>query len=206
MTLGRRKRVAKPPEARRADILRAGKLVFSTTGFAEAKIADIAEAASIGKGTFYLHFRTKDHVLGALWQEYIDAFHRKAEAILARNGAWWPTADELLTTLIKHVLAHAELRRLVNGSTSTTVAEVCRPSSERLMATLSDFARRGAAEGAIEALHPEWAFAMVCYAADGLLDTLISTGTPVESAALNRSVLELAHRTLCGPGLPAAVD
>lgn len=206
VTSGRRKRVSKDPEVRRGDILRAARNVFNTTGFAKTRIADIAEAADIAKGTFYLHFRTKEHVLGALWSQYLDEFYLSAEQILARGQEWWSTIDELLATLARHVIAHAELRRLVHGSTDTRVAEVCAASNERLMTTLAGFVAEGAAQGAVDAERPEWAFSMVYYGAERLLDNLISTGDRIDGEQALRCVLELAHRALGGPPLPEAAD
>ncbi|MDI5966374.1 TetR/AcrR family transcriptional regulator [Streptomyces sp. SL13] len=204
MTSGRRKRVSKDPEARRGDILRAARNVFDATGFTETRIADITEAAGIAKGTFYLHFRTKEHVLGALWSQYLDEFYLSAERILARGQEWWSTIDELLATLVRHVIAHAELRRLVYGTTDARVAEVCAASNERLMTTLSGFIAEGAAQGAVHAEQPEWVFSMVYHGAERLLDNLISTGDRIDGEQVLRCVLDLAHRALGGPPLPEA--
>ncbi|WP_101257886.1 TetR/AcrR family transcriptional regulator [Streptomyces barkulensis] len=192
----RRKRVVKSPEERRADILRASREVFETIGFADAKIVDIAEAADIGKGTFYAYFETKDHALGALWEEYVDAFVATTEEILARGEAWWPTIDELLITLIEHAVDNAGLHRIVYGSANAKALELCKESNARVVDLMCDFVSRGATAGAFRCHNPDWAFRMVYHAADGLLDDLIARRTPIDTAEVTRSVLELAHRTL----------
>ncbi|GIF15663.1 TetR/AcrR family transcriptional regulator [Actinoplanes teichomyceticus] len=191
-----RKRVVKTPEARRADIMRAGLEVFRSIGFAEATIADITSAAGMGKGSFYLYFETKDHVLGALWEEYVNKFVATTEEILARGGAWWPTIDELLTALIDHAVEHAELHRLVYGSANAKALELCRASNARVIDLICEFVTRGAAAGAFRTRQPAWTFRMIYHAADGLLDDLIAGGAPLDTAEITRSVLELAHRSL----------
>jgi AcrR family transcriptional regulator len=48
---------------RREDILRAARVVFATKGYHDAKVDDIAAAANVAKGTFYLYFRDKRSIL-----------------------------------------------------------------------------------------------------------------------------------------------
>ncbi|MET8560164.1 TetR/AcrR family transcriptional regulator [Streptomyces flaveolus] len=198
-TPAKRKRVYKTPEARRADILRASREVFSTTGFADATIADITTAAGMGKGSFYMYFETKDHVLGAMWEEYVNAFHDTTEEVLAKGQSWWPTLDELLVRLIEHAAAHAELHRLVYGSANAKALELCKESNARVMNVICEFINRGAQAGAFRSVNPDWAFRMIYHAADGLLDDLIAQDVPLDTAAVTQSVLELAHRVLGYP-------
>ncbi|MBP2706814.1 TetR/AcrR family transcriptional regulator [Microbispora sp. RL4-1S] len=198
-TPGKRKRVVKSADARRADILRAGREVFATVGFSEATIADITAAAGMGKGSFYLHFETKDHVLAALWEEYVAAFVDTTRRILAKEQEWWPTIDELLTALIAHAVGHAELHRLVYGSANGTALELCKESNARVVALIGEFVTRGAAAGVFASRNPDWTFRMIYHAADGLLDDLIGRRAPIDTAEVTRVVLELAHRALGHP-------
>ncbi|MGW3658758.1 TetR/AcrR family transcriptional regulator [Streptomyces sp. NPDC005151] len=200
----KRKRVVKTAEARRADILKAGREVFGTTGFADATIADITTAAGMGKGSFYMYFETKDHVLGALWEEYVNAFYDTTQEILAQGNAWWPTMDELLQRFLEHAIENAELHRLVYGSANAKALELCKESNARVVGLICDFVRRGAVAGAFRSASSEWAFRMIYHAADGLLDDLIAGAAPIDTAAISRSVLEMAHRTLGDPDLASA--
>ncbi|ARZ65794.1 TetR/AcrR family transcriptional regulator [Streptomyces sp. HU2014] len=204
----RRKRVAKSPQDRRADILRAGAEVFAATGFTDARISDITTAAQIAKGTFYLHFETKDHLLGALWEEYVDTFVATTERILEETdadttGAWWPAVDRLLTALIRHAADHAALHRIVYGSANARALELCKASNARVIDLMSAFVTRGAHAGAFTCQDPDWTFRMIYHAADGLLDDLINRPSPLDTPRITRSVLELAHRALGNP-TPAA--
>ena len=53
----------------RAQLLEAGRRLFAAKGFHGTKIADIAAAADLGTGTFYLHFPTKDALFADLVRE-----------------------------------------------------------------------------------------------------------------------------------------
>jgi AcrR family transcriptional regulator len=55
------------PEARRQAILDAALTVFAESGFAAARLDDVAARAGVAKGTLYLHFRDKE----ALFEELV---------------------------------------------------------------------------------------------------------------------------------------
>lgn len=196
----RRKRVTKNPDDRRDDILRAGEKVFAVTGFERATISELADAAEIGKGTFYLYFESKDHLLGALWERYVDAIVSTAQAILAEGAAWWPTIDRVMSVLIGHALKNAELHRLVYGSANAKALELCRQANQRAIDLMCDFVEQGTQAGAFQALDTRQAFRMAYHAADGLLDDLIAqSGTDLDESRVTAVVLELMHRALGDP-------
>ncbi|MGH7960298.1 MAG: TetR/AcrR family transcriptional regulator [Candidatus Binatia bacterium] len=56
-------------EKTRQDILDAAKTVLAAKGYHNTKILDIAAAADIGVGTFYLHYATKDALFLELVEE-----------------------------------------------------------------------------------------------------------------------------------------
>lgn len=57
----------------REALYRAALRLFEERGFEETTVQAIAEEADAGKGTFFHHFPTKDHVLVAYW----DAFNAR---------------------------------------------------------------------------------------------------------------------------------
>lgn len=64
--------MAKQAERRAATteaILRAGRRLFGERGFAAATMDDIAEAAEIAKGAVYHHFKTKEAVFEAVFEQ-----------------------------------------------------------------------------------------------------------------------------------------
>ena len=82
-----------PPDRRqrrsaetRERLFRAALKLFSEKGFAETTVEDITEAADVGKGTFFNHFPSKDHLLisfsdmqlGKL-QEAVTSLHESKE-------------------------------------------------------------------------------------------------------------------------------
>src|SRR5216683_2608057 len=61
----------------RAELLAAAKRLLASKGFHATKIADIAAAADVGTGTFYLYFPTKEALFADLVRE--TAMRAKAE-------------------------------------------------------------------------------------------------------------------------------
>src|SRR5437868_9246106 len=47
----------------RERLFRAALALFAKKGFAETTVEDITNAADLGKGTFFNHFPSKDHIL-----------------------------------------------------------------------------------------------------------------------------------------------
>ncbi len=62
-------RIARKRARTRIDLLAAARKVFAVRGYHEASIAEITQAADIGVGTFYLHFRDKDEIFTTLIEE-----------------------------------------------------------------------------------------------------------------------------------------
>jgi len=68
-------------EAKKKQIVHAAIAVFARTGINSAKMADIAEAAGVGKGTIYEYFRSKDEVFA----EAFNFFQEEIEAAVGRR-------------------------------------------------------------------------------------------------------------------------
>jgi AcrR family transcriptional regulator len=61
----------KPPEERRDELMNAAQNLFIEHGVGQTTIEQITAAADVAKGTFYLYFSSKEDVLAALRQRYV---------------------------------------------------------------------------------------------------------------------------------------
>ena len=59
-------------QEKRSQILDAAIRIFAQRGVKNTKIADIAEAAGIGKGTVYEYFQSKDEIISASFRYFMD--------------------------------------------------------------------------------------------------------------------------------------
>lgn len=83
----------KPAAERRRDLLDAGSRVFVAKGSGAATIDDITREAGVSKGAFYLHFQSKDELLGALQVEYSERFNQLMAEAVARHDDWGAKVD-----------------------------------------------------------------------------------------------------------------
>jgi len=150
----KRKRVAKPPEQRRAEILDAAVGVFMRKGISDAKVEEITDAAGISKGTFYLYFKTKDEAAAAAWERHMDAFAAVGESILAEQAR--PITDRLVDaveSLCRFALSHADIHKALYDAAGAEQAKSA--ANEKLIAMIGAAVRGGVDARQIECAHPE---------------------------------------------------
>lgn len=115
-TDGRVLRAQRLRRAKRAEILRAARHVFADKGYHDTSIQDLLEAASIARGTFYLHFDGK----AACFAEILDDFVDQLEAVLEPVDVDAPESNDgqLLGNLDRAMSLlgeHADLSALLFG-------------------------------------------------------------------------------------------
>lgn len=60
-------------QAKKQDIIVAAMKVFAQKGFANTKMADVAEAANIGKGTIYEYFESKEEIFEFVFNHFMES-------------------------------------------------------------------------------------------------------------------------------------
>src|SRR6266540_640403 len=79
----------KPSEERRRDLLDAGLAVFRRRGVAAARVEEIVREAGVAKGTFYLYFPSKEHLVVALQRDFESSVVARIAAAVAAAGDDW---------------------------------------------------------------------------------------------------------------------
>jgi len=75
---GRTLRAKARREATKEGILSAGERIFSSQGYLSSSVADVIADADVARGTFYLHFESKE----ALFQELVDRFIERVRSVV----------------------------------------------------------------------------------------------------------------------------
>src|SRR6202040_3245531 len=70
---------------RRERLFRAALDLFARKGFAETTVADITNAADLGKGTFFNYFPSKDHILLAFGEMQLGKLRAAADEARTKN-------------------------------------------------------------------------------------------------------------------------
>jgi AcrR family transcriptional regulator len=110
-------------ERTRQEIYRAAMELFVARGFDTVTIEEICQAADVAKGTFFLHFPTKD----ALLLEYGKQATQELDDLLqAHRGGAISALRKVLTALAERATRHAAIVRLLARelmSRPTTLAD-----------------------------------------------------------------------------------
>ena len=97
-------------ERTRQEIYRAAMALFIARGFDAVTVEDICTTADVARGTFFLHFPTKD----ALLLEYGAEATRELESMLAdHRGGATAALRKILTSLAERATRHAAIVQLL---------------------------------------------------------------------------------------------
>lgn len=101
------------PGTKQEQILLAAARVFSLRGFHQATVDEIAQDAGVGKGTIYLHFRSKEALLDACLRYFIGRhaaeIQRRVEEI---QGGPAEQLRWILLTEFQFLLRHADMAKV----------------------------------------------------------------------------------------------
>ena len=114
---------------KRHDILQAACRVFALKGYAPARMIEVAEAASVGKGTIYEYFRSKEELFFAVFEEMMgQAGEAIAETAAALDGPFALRMRKLSDSIIQSWLGQLDMYALVMEFWSATATS---PSRDR---------------------------------------------------------------------------
>jgi AcrR family transcriptional regulator len=99
-------------EARRRLILSEALALYTTTSYAEVKMADVAERAELAKGTVFLYFPTKEALFLALLEELLFAWFAKLDGLLEHGEGRW-TGARVARTVAESLEGQEPLTRLL---------------------------------------------------------------------------------------------
>ena len=113
-----RRRVLLKSEVRRQQLLDAATWVFARKGYRRAGISDIIARAGVARGTFYLHFTSKERILLAVLDDFHDRIKRAFEsldaaAIEARPYGPRAVLEASFRSWLESFAAHRDATRVV---------------------------------------------------------------------------------------------
>jgi AcrR family transcriptional regulator len=166
-------------ERTRRELLAAATRVLAAKGFHDTKISDIAAAADVGVGTFYLHFPDKETLFDAVVDDTVvrlkatvDAARAHAadarEDMLAANAAFFRFAQE-----------NREVFKIVFGH-AAAYNDLIRRAQALFIADIEKTVRTGIARGLFAPLEP----ALVAQAVVGMATQMISWWTANDSVPI----------------------
>jgi AcrR family transcriptional regulator len=76
-------RISKDPEIRKFELIEAAEALFREQGYRQTSVNDIVKKVGVAQGTFYYYFESKDVILNAVIDHYIDTYQRSLEKLLS---------------------------------------------------------------------------------------------------------------------------
>jgi AcrR family transcriptional regulator len=186
----------KPAAVRREELMDAAQALFLEKGFAFTSVDEIVRAADVAKGTFYLHFRTKDEVLLALRERYVTAFCDRLENALSKpeTGSLSDRLDAWIAAAVNGYLDQVALHDLVFHE--------FRPSHRRmkhdspLILQLSAFLSEGARQNGWWVEDAHLTAVMIFHSIHGAVDECVVAPQPIDRSFVIRSARSFCRRAL----------
>jgi TetR/AcrR family transcriptional regulator len=74
------------PETRKRQILDAAKGLLAQKGYQDIKMDDVAKKANLAKGTLYLHFKDKEQIVAAVFEDLMMQLEAKFNLLTKQKG------------------------------------------------------------------------------------------------------------------------
>ena len=193
------KRGARRPEDRRAELMDAALRVLREKGASVATVSDITEEAGVAKGTFYLYFDSKEHVLATLRERFVQDALAKGTELLSKVGHedWWGLVDTSIRSFIDFHYDRIEETRLLVGEGMTPDTLALLDDCDRQMThILSAGIEAGVEAGVFHVQDPEMAALLLHHAVEGALEVTIVFGRDIDRDRLYQAARELCRKVL----------
>jgi AcrR family transcriptional regulator len=195
----KRKRVLKSAEDRRQEILDAAVHVFSDRGVSRATVADIATAAGVAKGTVYLYFGSKEQLLGALRDRFVDELLGHVADLLAEAGQveFWELVDTTIESMAGFMFDNEQLMLVfVEEGLSSDAAKVFPHVGSRVDSMFAAAIQQGIEQGVCKVGDPELIAAFFHHGLEGTLMTACLHGEKLDRDRFVAAAKQLIHKTL----------
>jgi AcrR family transcriptional regulator len=177
----------KPAAIRREELMDAAEQLFLGRGIAATSVDAIVARADVAKGTFYLHFQSKEHLLAALQQRFIDDFRADLHTAIerCRPGDWQARLRAWVAAGVNGYLDRRALHDLVFHEFRPEARHATHKNST--VDQLAEFLAQGARAGAWTMNDPRLHAIMLFHALHGAVDHA-TTKSRVDRKRLTRAV------------------
>jgi AcrR family transcriptional regulator len=189
----------KPAQIRREDLMNAAQQLFLQHGVGPTTVDQITTSAGVAKGTFYLHFESKEAVLSALRVRYVLSFHEQLVAAVAKCPAedWQGKLAAWAATAVTAYLDSVHLHNLVFHEFETDDDH-----PDIVVEYLASLLEQAAARGAWPVEDPRFTAVYLFHGMHGIVDDALAAGKPVKRAQLIRKLQQVCFRVVGAVSAP----
>jgi AcrR family transcriptional regulator len=180
------------------ELLEAARRVLGAKGYHGTKVVDIARAAGVGVGTFYLHYATKEAIFLELVGDTVRRLKAELDAVRAATPDPVEAARKGTETFFRFAQRNRELFRIVFGH-EASFHEVVRRSQEMFVLDIEENLLAGKSTGTFRDGNTKiWAQAFIGMSLQVVSWWIEQESIPVEE--VTHSLIDLAlHGTLTVP-------
>lgn len=133
----------------RERLFRAALKLFSEKGFAETTVEDITNAADVGKGTFFNHFPSKEHMLIGFSDMQLGKLQQAVEGLRASNEPMPVFLRKLSVRMTEEPARAPDVVRaiLLANLSNSAVRSTMREKHERALVLLTQLIETGQQRG-----------------------------------------------------------
>jgi AcrR family transcriptional regulator len=186
----------KPPEIRLEELVDAAQRLFLEKGFSSTSVAEIVKLADVAKGTFYLYFQTKEDVLAALQERFLERFTDALDTAFEKSaGHRWPERlDQWMTACVSFYLANIEFHDLVFHEFALSRSELRKANP--IVNRLDQLLEAGRFSGEFDVDDTKLTAVMLFSAMHGAVDEVIASGEQAACDNLFKHVIRLCRRAV----------
>ena len=206
-----KRRVVKPTEQRRAEILAAALHLFSSKGFYDTTMEEVAREAGVAKGTIYLYFQSKEHLLLALKRDFMQGLTDAVANIVAdaieqleagaKSTDYRDIIDDIFQSVVDyHTKRREEVEVVVRQSPSPDLVREALELEREYLALVTNAFRTGMEYGLVHTEDPEMTAHLITAAIRDNIATCLCYGEPDDLDRLVEASKQMLYKALA-PGI-----
>ena len=193
------RRQSPAPARRRGDLLDAAARLFAADGVDATSVAAIAEAAGVAKGSFYRYFASREELVAALKERFVDELLDEVSGFVDRIGVddWWELTDEFVARMVQALVERRDLIRVFAAQPSGEESiELFLESEERIDAVIAGGIQAGIEAGVFKVEDPMLTATLLQHGISATVEHAIVHGGDRDWDQLTRAAQRLARAAL----------
>ena len=207
-----KRRTVKPTEQRRAEILEAALKLYSSKGFHDTTMEEVANAAGVAKGTIYLYFQSKEHLLLALKRDFMQGLTDAVAGLVAdaiegleagKEIDYRDIIDDIFDVIVGyHTKNRDAVEVVVRQSPSPDLVREAIELEREYIALITNTFRTGVDVGLVQIDDPEMTAHLINAAVRDNIATCLCYGQPADLERLVAAAKHLLYKAFATHDLP----
>jgi AcrR family transcriptional regulator len=191
-------RISKDPEIRKFELIEAAEALFRGQGYRQTSVNDIVKKVGVAQGTFYYYFESKDDILDAVINHYIDSYQKSLEHLLSQEGIGPCQKIEIIasTALAMHKYDPKLVEFLHTEENLVTHQRYTMKSFAIVIPLITAIVEQGKAAGVFDVKYPRESVEMLVYAFGYLEDSVALSGDGERHYRMIQAAEDIVTRVL----------